>query len=80
MTQHRLSFRTFERTRLGTLLLMGFHGIGILFWFLLRTLSQGKLDPSIAPYVQTGTLLFIGMSALQFVICLRRLISGKTVG
>lgn len=80
MTQHRLSFRTFERTRLGTLLLMGFHGLGVLFWLSLRALSQGKLDPAVAPYLQIGTLLFIVMSALQFVICLRRLIGGKTVG
>lgn len=80
MSQKRLTYRAFEQSRLGTWLLMGFHAFGVLFWSLLRALSEGKSDPSVAPFLQAGTLLFISLSGFQFVICLLRLLRGKTVG
>lgn len=79
MSQDRLTYREFEKSRLGTLLLMGFHAFSALFWCLLELLSQGKSDPSVAPFLTGGFWIFMGLSAFQFMMCLLRLLRGKTI-
>lgn len=75
MEQRRLSFREFEHSRLGTLLLMGFHAFSIVFWILVRLLSQRKAEvPAFDLF-----LIFMGLAAIQFSLCLLRLLRGKTV-